>query len=46
MPYPGMFLGPDLEERIIRTNELLKEEYKKRSDKAQAYLDIAGPHYV
>ncbi|GAH27337.1 unnamed protein product [marine sediment metagenome] len=33
MPYPGTFLGPDLEERIIRTNELLKEEYKKLSDK-------------
>ena len=33
MPYPGTFLGSDLKERIIRTNELLKEEYKKLSDK-------------
>jgi len=32
MPYPGTFLGPDLEERIIGTNELLKEEYKKLRD--------------
>jgi len=32
MPYPGMFLGPDLEQRIIKTNELLKEEYQGLSD--------------
>ncbi len=32
MPYPGMFLGPDLEERITRTSKLLKEQYKKLSD--------------
>ncbi len=32
MPYPGMFLGSDLENRIIRTNELLRKEYKKLSD--------------
>ena len=33
MPYPGMFLGSDLKERIIRTNGLLKEEYERLSDK-------------
>jgi len=33
MPYPGAFLGQDLEERITRTNELLKEEYEKLQDK-------------
>jgi len=32
LPYPGMFLGSDLEERIMRTNELLKEHYKELSD--------------
>ena len=37
MPYPGTFLGPDLEERIIRTNELLKEEYKKLRDEQGIY---------
>jgi len=46
MPYPGMFLGPDLEERIIRTNELLMEEYKKLSDEqgireCQANIELA-----
>ncbi|MBA7497162.1 hypothetical protein ES702_07773 [subsurface metagenome] len=37
MPYPGMFLGSDLEERIIRTNELLKKEYKKLRDEQGMY---------
>jgi len=37
MPYPGTFLGPDLEERIIRTNELLREEYKKLRDEQGMY---------
>jgi len=37
MPYPGMLLGSDLEERIIRTNELLKEEYKKLQDEQGMY---------
>ncbi len=37
MPYPGTFLGPDLEERIIRTNELLKEQYKKLRDERGIY---------
>jgi len=32
MPYPGIFLGSDLEERIIRTSELLKKEYQGLSD--------------
>ncbi|RLB13996.1 MAG: hypothetical protein DRG82_14625 [Deltaproteobacteria bacterium] len=31
-PYPGLFLGDDLEERIIKTCELLKEEYESRQD--------------
>ncbi|RLC31585.1 hypothetical protein DRH13_02835 [Candidatus Woesebacteria bacterium] len=31
-PYPGMFLGDDLEERIIKTNELLKREYESKHD--------------
>jgi len=37
MPYPGMLLGSDLEERIIRTNELLREEYKKLRDEQGIY---------
>jgi len=37
MPYPGTFLGPDLEERIIRTNELLKKEYEKLRDEQGMY---------
>lgn len=32
MPYPGIFLEDDLEERIIRTNELLIEEYRAKGD--------------
>jgi len=31
-PYPGMFLGDDLEERIIKTCELLKREYESDQD--------------
>ncbi len=31
-PYPGMFLDADLEERIIKTNELLKQKYQTESD--------------
>ena len=31
-PYPGLFLGDDLEERIIKTNELLKRNYEAAHD--------------
>jgi hypothetical protein len=31
-PYPGMFLGDDLEERIIKTNELLKQKYQTENN--------------
>jgi hypothetical protein len=31
-PYPGLFLGDDLEERIIKTNELLKQNYEAEHD--------------
>ena len=31
-PYPGIFLGPDLVERIIKTNELLMDEYESGGD--------------
>jgi hypothetical protein len=31
-PYPGLFLGDDLEERIIKTNELLKRKYEAEHD--------------
>ena len=31
-PYPGIFLGDDLEERIIKTNQLLKREYEAQQD--------------
>ncbi len=31
-PYPGLFLGDDLEERIIKTAELLKCEYESQGD--------------
>ncbi len=34
MPYPGQFLGDDLEERIIKTNELLRKEYITHNDPA------------
>ena len=32
MPYPGEFLGPDLEERIIKTCELLTSDYASSGD--------------
>jgi hypothetical protein len=31
-PYPGLFLGPDLEERIVNTNILLMKEYEIQGD--------------
>ncbi len=31
-PYPGLFLGSDLEERIIRTNTLLMKEHQSKGD--------------
>jgi hypothetical protein len=31
-PYPGLFLGEDLEERIIQTSLLLKKEYESLGD--------------
>ena len=31
-PYPGIFLGPDLVERIVKTNELLMDEYESERD--------------
>ena len=31
-PYPGLFLGDDLEERIVKTCELLKAEYREQMD--------------
>ena len=31
-PYPARFLEPDLEERIVKTNELLKDEYEREHD--------------
>jgi len=33
MPYPGIFLESDLEDRIIGANKLLYEEYKKMGSK-------------
>ena len=30
MPYPGEFLGPDLDERIVKTSELLLKEYQSK----------------
>ncbi len=35
-PYPGLFLGDDLEERIIKTCELLKREYESKKDEEGA----------
>jgi hypothetical protein len=35
-PYPGRFLDGDLETRIIKTNELLKEDYLKNGDRQNA----------
>jgi hypothetical protein len=31
-PYPGEFLKDDLEEKIVRSNEMLAEEYRSRRD--------------
>ncbi|MDO9529842.1 MAG: hypothetical protein Q7J27_11900 [Syntrophales bacterium] len=31
-PYPGMFVGPDIHERVIKTNKLLKAEYEAAGD--------------
>ena len=47
MPYPGVFLGPDLEERIIKTNQLLFAEYKNSGDlmgmkECQKNIDIVS----
>lgn len=36
MPYPGAFLGEDLEERIIKTNELLMCDYEAAEDEEGA----------
>ena len=35
-PYPGAFLGPDLEDRIIKTNELLIRDYESRGEEEGA----------
>ena len=35
-PYPGMFLADDLEERIIKTNELLIQDYESKNDRTSA----------
>ena len=32
MPYPGLFLGEDLEEKILSANKLLYNDYKKARD--------------
>ncbi|MFC2145645.1 hypothetical protein ACFLQQ_04870 [Actinomycetota bacterium] len=32
MPYPGLFLGEDLEEKILAANKLLYSDYKKAGD--------------
>lgn len=37
MPYPGVFLGPDLEQRIIETSSRLREEYIRRGDDRGAH---------
>jgi hypothetical protein len=31
-PYPGVFLGDDLEERIIKTSEVLRQKYIAQDD--------------
>jgi hypothetical protein len=31
-PYPGMFLGADLDDRIIKTHQLLKQKYQTEND--------------
>ncbi len=33
MPYPGLFLGEDLEEKILAANKLLYNDYKKAGDR-------------
>ena len=33
MPYPGLFLGEDLEEKIIAANKLLYNDYKEAGDR-------------
>ena len=35
-PYPGRFFDGDLETRIIKTNELLKEDYLQKDEKENA----------
>jgi len=32
MPYPGLFLGEDLEEKILAANKLLYDDYKEAGD--------------
>jgi len=36
-PYPGEFLGDDLEDRIEKTCTLLKQEYQAQSDEQEAH---------
>jgi len=36
-PYPGEFLGDDLEEKIEKTSKLLKQQYQAQSDEQGAY---------
>ena len=33
MPYPGLFLGEDLEEKILAANKLLYRDYKEAGDR-------------
>jgi len=33
MPYPGLFLGEDLEEKILAANKLLYNDYKEAGDR-------------
>lgn len=33
MPYPGLFVGNDLEDKILKANELLYQYYKKTGDR-------------
>ncbi|MBA7487028.1 hypothetical protein ES707_22590 [subsurface metagenome] len=33
MPYPGLFLGEDLEDKILAANELLYRDYKEAGDR-------------
>ena len=34
MPYPGLFLGEDLEEKILAANKLLYRDYKEAGDRS------------